>query len=93
MKMKKKKKKKDSIVRDHLHYTGKLRCATHNMYIHRYKTSREIPLVFHDGSELTLHFIIKKLTEEFNVQIECLVEKTENKQYTIYGYFSVNCRR
>ena len=65
-------------MRDHLHYTGKLRCATHNMCIHRYKTSREIPLVFHNGSELTLHFIIKKLTEEFNGQIECLVEKTEN---------------
>ena len=38
----------------------------------RYKTPKEIPLVFHFGSNYDKHFIIKELAEEFKTQFECL---------------------
>ena len=37
-------------VRDHCHYTGKFRRAAHNICNLRYKISKEIPAVFHNGS-------------------------------------------
>ena len=37
-------------VRDHCHYTGKCRGAAHNICNLRYKTLKEIPVVFHNGS-------------------------------------------
>ena len=54
--------KKYYKVRDHCHYTGK------------YRTSKEIPPIFHNGSKYDYHFIIKKLTKEFKGQFECLGE-------------------
>ena len=58
-------------VRDHCHYTGKYRGAAHNICNLRHKTSKEIPVVFHNGSKYDYHFIIKELAEEFKVQFEC----------------------
>ena len=37
-------------VRDHCHYTGKFRGPAHNICNLRYKTPKEIPIVFHNGS-------------------------------------------
>ena len=37
-------------VRDHCHYTGKFRGAAHSICNLRYKTLKEIPVVFHNGS-------------------------------------------
>ena len=37
-------------VRDHCHYTGKYRGAAHNFYNLRNKVSKEIPVVFPNGS-------------------------------------------
>ena len=39
--------------------------------------SKEIPVVFHNGSTYDYHFIIKKLVEEFEGELECLGENTE----------------
>ena len=64
-------------VGDHYHYTGKFRGATHSVYNLRYKVPKEIPVVFHNGSAYDYHFIIKKLTEEFEGEFECLGENTE----------------
>ena len=36
--------------RDYCHYTGEFRGAPHNIYYLRYKTPKEIPVVFHNGS-------------------------------------------
>ena len=47
-------------VRDHCHYTGKYRGAAHNICNLRYKVSKEIPVVFHNGSTYDYHFIIKE---------------------------------
>ena len=49
--------------------------------IQRYKTPKEIPVVFHNGSTYDYHFIIKELAEEFEGQFEYLGENTE-KQIT-----------
>ena len=48
-------------VRDHCHYTGKYREAAHSICNLRYKISKEIPVVFHNGSTYDYHFIIKQL--------------------------------
>ena len=64
-------------VRDHCHYTGKYRGAAHSICNLRYKISKEIPLVFHNGSTYDYHFIIKQLAREFKGNFECLGENTE----------------
>ena len=57
-------------VRDHCHYTGKFRGAAHSICSSRYKTTKEIPGVFHNGSTYDYHFIINKLAKEFYGQLE-----------------------
>ena len=69
--------KKYYKVRDHCHYTGKYRGAAHSICHLRYKTSKEIPIVFHNGSTYDYHFIIKEVANEFEGQVECLAESTE----------------
>ena len=69
--------KKFHKVRDHCHYTGKYRGAAHNICNLRYKTPKEIPVVFHNGSTYDYHFIIKELAEKFERKSECLGENTE----------------
>ena len=64
-------------VRDRCHYTGKFRGDAHSICNLRYKTPKEIPVVFHDGSTYDYHFIINKLAKEFYGQLECLGENTE----------------
>ena len=64
-------------VRDHCHYTGKYRGAAHNVCNLRYKTPKEIPVVFHNGSAYDYHFITKYLANKFEGQYECLGENTE----------------
>ena len=55
----------------------KHRGAAHNICNLRYKTPKETPIVFHNGSTYDYHFIIKELAEEFTEQFECLRENTE----------------
>ena len=69
--------KKYHKVRDQYHYTGKFRGPLHNICNLRYKTIKEIPIVFHNGSTYDYHFIIKQLAKEFKGQLECLGENTE----------------
>ena len=64
-------------VRDHCHYTGKFRGAAYSICNLRYKTPREIPVLFHNGSTYDYHFIIKQLAEEFKSEFKCLGENTE----------------
>ena len=48
-------------VRDHCHCTRGYRGATHSFCNLRYKTPKEIPIVFHNGSTYDYHFILKQL--------------------------------
>ena len=80
--------KKNYKVRDHCHYTGKYRGATHNICNLRYKVPKEIPVVFHNGSTYDYHFIIKELVKEFEGNFDCLGENTEK-----YITFSVPLKK
>ena len=80
--------KKYHKVRDQCHYIGKYRGAAHSICNLRYKTSKEIPIVFHNGSTYDYHFIIKQLAKEFDSQFECLGENTEK-----YITFSVPIKK
>ena len=64
-------------VRDHCHYTGKFRGAALSICNLKYKTPKELSVVFHNGSSYDYHFIIKQLAKEFKGQFECLGEYTE----------------
>ena len=75
--------KKYHKVRDRCHYTGKFKGAAHSICNLRYKTPKEIPIVFHNGSTYDYHFIINKLAKEFDGQLECLGENTE--KYIIFS--------
>ena len=76
------------IVKDHCHYTGKVREGAHNICNLRYKTPKEIPVVFHNGSTFDYHFIIKQNAKEFDGQFECLGENTEK-----YNTFPVSIEK
>ena len=69
--------KKYHKVKDHCLYTGKYKGAAHDICSLIYKTPKNIPIVFHNGSTCDYHFIIKELAEEFEGQIECLEENIE----------------
>ena len=61
--------KKHHKVGDHCHYTGKFREAAHSIYNLRYKTPKEIPIVFHNGSTYDYHFKIYKLAKNLMVSL------------------------
>ena len=69
--------KKCHKVRDHCHYKGKYSGAAHYISNLRYKTPKEMLVVFHNYSTYNYHFIIKELAEEFEGQLEYLGENTE----------------
>ena len=52
--------------KDHCHCTGKFRGAAHSICNLRYKTQKEILVVFHNGSTYDYHFIINKLAQELD---------------------------
>ena len=79
--------KKHHKVRDHFHYTGKYRGTGRDVCNLRYKTPKEIPVVFHNGSTYDYHFIIKELAKAFEGKFECLGENTEK-----YMTFSVTIK-
>ena len=65
-------------VRDHCHYTGKFRGAAHNICNLRYKTPKEIPAVFHNGSAFDYHFKIKQLAKDLKVNLNALEKIQKN---------------
>ena len=76
--------KKYYNIKDHCHYTGKYRGAAHGICNPRYKTPKEVPVLFYICSTYDYHFIIKELAEQFEGQFECLGENAEK-----YRTFSV----
>ena len=46
-------------VRDHCHYTIKLRGAAHSICSTNYKVTKGIPIKTHNGSTYDYHYIIK----------------------------------
>ena len=64
-------------VWDHCQYTRKFRETAYRIWNLRYKTPKEIWVVFHNGSTYEYHFIINRLAKEFNGKLDCLRENTE----------------
>ena len=56
-------------VRDHCHYTWKHRRTVHSVCNLRYKTPKEILLVFHNASTYDYHFIIKEQQKNLRVNL------------------------
>ena len=77
--------KKYRKVKDHCYYTGG---ASHSSCNLAYKTQKEIPIIFHNGSKYDYHFVIKELVKEFDESFECLGENTEK-----YIMFSVPIKK
>ena len=71
-------------------YTGEYRGAVIEYAICNSKSSvpKNIPIVFHNGSNYHYHFIIKELVEEFKKKFTCLRENTEK-----YITFTVSIER
>ena len=61
--------KKYHKVRDHFDFTGKFRGAVHTICNLRYKTPKEIPIVFYNCSTYDYQFILNNLAKEFNVSL------------------------
>ena len=66
--------KKPCKVRDHCHYTDKNRGAAHSICNLKYRVSKRIPIVFHNGSNYDYYLIIKELAE---VIIKIYTNKTD----------------
>ena len=64
------------------YYKGEYRGAAHSICNLKYSAPKEIPIVFHNGSNYDYHFMIKELTEEFK-QFTCLGENPE--KYFIFS--------
>ena len=75
-------------VKNHCHYTGKYRGAAQKICNLRYKTPKEIHVVFYNSFTYVYHFIIQELAEKFEGQFECLRENTEK-----YITFSVPIKK
>ena len=69
--------KKYGKVRDHCHYAGEYRGAAQSISNLTYSVPKNIPMVFHNGSNYGYHFIIKELAEKFKKQFTYLGENTE----------------
>ena len=70
-------------VRDHCHYNEKFRGAAHDIFNLKYKTPKEIFVVFQNGLTYDYYFIIKEVAVEFNGQFKRLGESTE--KYIIFS--------
>ena len=75
-------------VIEYCYYTWKYRGAAHSICNLRYKTPKEIIVVFHKVSTYDYYFVIKELLKEFEGQFESLGENTEK-----YISFSVPIKK
>ena len=58
--------KKYQTVRDHCHYAIKYTGAAPGICNSRYKTLKEVPVIFHNDSTYDYKLIIKELAKEFD---------------------------
>ena len=81
-------KKKHRKVRDHDHYTGKYRGAAHSICNLHYSAQKDIPVLFHNGTNYDFNLIITELVEEFRSELQCIPVNT-NK----YMSFSIPIKK
>ena len=71
--------KQKQKVRDHCHYTGKYRRASHSIYNLHYKIPKEIPVVF----IMDLHMIIMLLLNGWQKNLKAILNKLAKIQKNI----------
>ena len=76
-------------VKDHCHYTGIFRGATHSICNLNYEVPKNIPVVIHNASYDT-HFIINQLAKKFKGELDCIGENME-KYITFSAQINKNC--
>ena len=79
--------KNERKVKDHYHYTGKPRGATHSKCNLNYKVPKDISIIIHNSSYDT-DFIINQLAKEFKGEVNCIGENMEK-----YITFSVPIKK
>ena len=78
-------------VRDHDHYTGKIRGAAHSILRYsnlRYSTQIDVPVIFHNRSNYDFNLLIEEFAKEYESDINCIPLNT-NK----YMSFSVPIKK
>ena len=74
-------------VRDHCHYTGKLRGVAHSKGSLNYKVIKEISIIIHNAS-YDIHFMLNQLAKEFKGELNCIDDNMEK-----YITFSVPIKK
>ena len=69
--------KSKNYRKDHCHYIGEYRGATHSICNLKHSVPKKIPIAVHNGSNSDYHVIINELAEEFFKKNSCLGESTE----------------
>ena len=75
-------------VKDHCHYTGKLRGPAHSIYNLKYKVPKEIPITIHNASYDTHFMLLHQLAIEFKGELNCIGDNMEK-----YITFSVPIKK
>ena len=70
-------------IKDHCHYTGKVRGAAHSKCNLNYKVPKDIPTIIHNTSYDT-HLISNQLAEEFKHELDCIGKIRKNKSLFLY---------
>ena len=70
-------------VKDHCHYTGKVRGAAHSKCNLNYKVPKDIPTIIHNTSYDT-HLISNQLAEEFKHELDCIGKIRKNISLFLY---------
>ena len=65
-------------VSDHYHYTGKFTGIAHSIYNLKYKTTKEILLIFHNGSTYDYHFISNNQQKNLIVNLNAQYQLKKN---------------
>ena len=63
-------------VKNHCHYTGKVRGVAHSICNLKYKVPKEIPIIIHNATYDT-HFLINQLAKEFRGEVNYIGDNTE----------------
>ena len=69
--------------RDHCHYTGKYRGATHSICNLKFNVPNEITVAFHNVSNYD-YFFIKELANKFQGKLECLGKIQKNTKLFLH---------
>ena len=70
---------KNKKVRDHCHYTGLYRGASHNNWNLKYRIPDNIPIVFHNLSGYDAHLFTTELGRRFNKNDIEVIEDNKEK--------------